>query len=77
LDAGEPVDDAVLEKELAAWARDRGVPDADAGRALAAVTVWSRLHGIVSLEIEGNFASMRLDADRLFAREVSALSSGR
>jgi AcrR family transcriptional regulator len=77
LDTGEPVDDAVLEKELAAWARDRGVPDADPGRALAAVTVWSHLHGIVGLEIEGNFASMGLDADRLFAREVSALSSGR
>jgi hypothetical protein len=27
----------------------------------------------VTLEIEGNFASMGLDADRLFAREVAAL----
>jgi AcrR family transcriptional regulator len=33
-----------------------------------AVTLWSRVHGHVSLEIEGNFASMGLDADRLFAR---------
>ena len=32
-----------------------------------AVTLWSRLHGHVSLEIEGNFASMGLDAQRLFA----------
>ncbi|MDA0184680.1 TetR/AcrR family transcriptional regulator [Solirubrobacter phytolaccae] len=32
-----------------------------------AVTLWSRVHGHVSLEIEGNFASMGLDADRLFA----------
>jgi AcrR family transcriptional regulator len=33
-----------------------------------AVTLWSRLHGHVSLEIEGNFASMGLDPQRLFAR---------
>ncbi len=33
-----------------------------------AVTLWSRLHGHVSLEIEGNFASMRLDPERLFER---------
>lgn len=32
-----------------------------------AVTLWSRAHGHVSLEIEGNFASMGLDATRLFA----------
>src|SRR4051794_27760852 len=31
-----------------------------------AVTLWSRMHGHVSLEIEGNFASMRLDPERLF-----------
>ena len=33
-----------------------------------AVTLWSRLHGHVSLEIEGNFASMGLDPDVLYAR---------
>ncbi|MBE2319999.1 TetR/AcrR family transcriptional regulator [Solirubrobacter sp. CPCC 204708] len=31
-----------------------------------AVTLWSRMHGHVLLEIEGNFASMGLDADKLF-----------
>lgn len=38
-----------------------------------AVTVWSRLHGIVSLELGGNFAAMHLDADALFDREVDGL----
>jgi AcrR family transcriptional regulator len=33
-----------------------------------AVLDWSRLHGFVSLEIGGNFASMELDADALFER---------
>jgi AcrR family transcriptional regulator len=65
------VGDPTLEAQLAAWA-----PDVDPGPALAAVTAWSRLHGIVTLEIEGNFASMGLDPDRLFAREVAALHDG-
>ena len=71
-----PVTDPALRAQLTAWARDRIAGDVDPGRALAAITAWSRLHGIVSLEIAGNFASMGLDADALFAREVALLSSG-
>jgi AcrR family transcriptional regulator len=63
--------------ELAGWARARGAGDVDPAVALRAIGVWSRLHGLVSLEIEGNFAAMGIDADRLFAAEVDALSSGR
>jgi len=33
-----------------------------------AVVLWARAHGHVSLEIEGNFASMGLDAARLYAQ---------
>jgi AcrR family transcriptional regulator len=47
---------------------DRLVQFVDAERA---VTLWSRLHGHVSLEIEGNFASMRLDPEKLFARAIA------
>jgi AcrR family transcriptional regulator len=36
-----------------------------------AVTLWSRVHGHVSLEIEGNFASMGLDPETLY-RSVTA-----
>jgi AcrR family transcriptional regulator len=68
LTTAEPVPDATLSGQLTAWA-----PEVDPGRALAGVTAWSRMHGFVSLEIEGNFASMGLDAERLFAREVAAL----
>jgi AcrR family transcriptional regulator len=62
---GGPVPDPALEREFAAWS---GV---DTGVAWRAVTFWSRVHGFVSLEIEGNFASMGLDPDRLFAAEVT------
>jgi AcrR family transcriptional regulator len=37
-----------------------------------AVTMWSRMHGHVSLEIEGNFASMGLDPGPLFEATLSA-----
>ena len=37
-----------------------------------AVTVWSRMHGHVSLEIEGNFASMGLDPEALYELTLSA-----
>ena len=35
--------------------------------------VWSRLHGLVSLELGGNFASMGLDAEQLYEAEPAAL----
>jgi AcrR family transcriptional regulator len=35
-----------------------------------AVTVWSRMHGHISLEIEGNFASMGLDPEALYKLTV-------
>jgi AcrR family transcriptional regulator len=37
-----------------------------------AVTAWSRMHGHVSLEIEGNFASMGLDPEALYEATLSA-----
>ncbi len=69
--------DESLTAQLEAWAGSRGLTGIAPGRALDAIIGWSRLHGLVSLEIEGNWAAMGLDPDRLFAREVDALSSGR
>jgi hypothetical protein len=40
------------------------------------VVTWTRLHGFVSLEIEGAFASMGIDADSVFRREADALATG-
>ncbi len=45
--------------------------------ALRTVTVWSRLHGFVSLEIEDNFRALGLDPDHFFTAEVDALRSAR
>ena len=60
-----------LARQLDGWARRRGV-DTDPTAALRAVAVWARLHGLVSLEIAGNFDSMGLDAEQLFESELSA-----
>jgi len=70
-----PEPDDRLAGQLRAWAGRSGT-DADPATALRAVTAWSRLHGAVSLEIEGNYASMGIDPELLFAAEVEALSNG-
>jgi AcrR family transcriptional regulator len=64
---------AALAGQLTAWARTRGI-DVDPAVAHRAIVVWSRLHGLVSLEIEGNFASMGVDAELLLEGEIAALS---
>jgi AcrR family transcriptional regulator len=63
-----------LASQLAAWAqaRARGV---DPATALRAVLIWSRLHGVVSLEIAGNFASMGLDPGELFETQLATLTA--
>ena len=61
-----------LASQLAAWAQPHH-PGIHPATALSAVLVWSRLHGIVSLEIAGNFASMGLDPDQLFEIQLNHL----
>jgi hypothetical protein len=41
---------------------------------LADVLIWSRLHGIVSLEIAGNFASMGIDHGQFFETQLATLT---
>jgi AcrR family transcriptional regulator len=62
-----------LAEQISAWARRRDREGIDPGVAVRAFTAWSRLHGLVTLEIEGNYASMGVDPDQLFAAEVAAL----
>jgi hypothetical protein len=63
-----------LAAELTRWATTRGA-GTDPATALRAVLAWSRLHGFVSLEIAGNYASMGIDPDRLFEAELRRLDS--
>jgi Tetracyclin repressor-like, C-terminal domain len=61
-----------LAAELSASAQAHS-PGLDPAAALRAVLVWSRLHGFVTLEIAGNFASMGIDPDRLFEIQLATL----
>lgn len=67
-----PAPSGALAAQLTEWAATRGA-GADASTALRAVRVWSRVHGLVSLEIGGSFASMGVDADLLLDEELRAL----
>jgi AcrR family transcriptional regulator len=62
-----------LASQLAVWAQPHH-PGMNPAVALRAVLVWSRLHGIVSLEIAGNFASMGLDPGQLFEIQLATLT---
>lgn len=69
---GGPVSDSPLAGQLTAWA-GRHHLDADPATALRAVLAWSRLHGFVSLEIAGNFASMAIDPEPVFEAQLATL----
>jgi hypothetical protein len=40
---------------------------------LRGITVWTRLHGLVSIELGGGFTSMGLDPAAVFEAEVTTL----
>lgn len=56
--------DPVLADQLRAWAAGRDLHAAPP-LALTAISIWAELHGWARLEIDGNFASMGLDATLL------------
>ncbi|MGW6985034.1 TetR/AcrR family transcriptional regulator [Streptomyces sp. NPDC054932] len=55
-----------------AWAASH--PDAPPSALRLALTFWSRLHGVLSLELAGHFTGTGLDPALLFEAEVDALS---
>ncbi|WP_328327699.1 MULTISPECIES: TetR/AcrR family transcriptional regulator [unclassified Streptomyces] len=52
------------------WAHGHPAPPAALHRAL---TVWTRLHGVLSLELAGHFTGMGIDPGQLFAAELHDL----
>ena len=59
------------DRELASWVDRHAVPADAAPHALAAIVVWTRLHGLASLEIDGNYASVGIDPAPLYVSEVA------
>ncbi|WP_125264368.1 WHG domain-containing protein [Streptomyces alboflavus] len=52
------------------WAGDHPAPPVVLHRALA---FWTRLHGVLSLELAGHFTGMSFDAEQLYAAELDGL----
>jgi AcrR family transcriptional regulator len=71
-DGGATRINRALASQLATWSRNSG-HETDAKTALRAVLIWSRVHGFVSLEIAGNYASLGIDPDQLFGVELTTL----
>ncbi|MGH9831347.1 MAG: TetR-like C-terminal domain-containing protein, partial [Blastocatellia bacterium] len=73
-----PVGDPVLQRELEDWGarQDPGTAH-EAGDLVLGLVTWTRLHGIISLEIEGFFLQVGVDPVRLYQSEIDHLISQR
>jgi AcrR family transcriptional regulator len=77
--------DRTLDGQLRVWARRQMRPDTTPPAARAAILVWTRVHGIVSLELTGMFDDQGVEVRRLIDLEIDdalrllepALSPGR
>jgi AcrR family transcriptional regulator len=68
------LNDPVLGRELEKWGKRQGSGAArDESVLLLGMVAWTRLHGIVSLEIEGFFLQVDVDPARIFDSEVDRL----
>jgi AcrR family transcriptional regulator len=73
--AGEPGDPLVSHlAEHRGWAGDHPAPPAALRRALS---FWTRLHGVLSLELAGHFTGMEFDPELLFGAELAGLTGKR
>lgn len=70
----EPADggsgDHALDGQLRRWAGSQERPDTEPRAATAAILIWTRVHGIVSLELAGVFDNHTVDAQRLIDLEI-------
>ncbi|WP_416960421.1 TetR/AcrR family transcriptional regulator [Streptomyces sp. Agncl-13] len=62
--------DRALDGQLRLWARAQERPDTTPRAARAAILLWTRIHGIVSLELTGIFANHTLEVQRLIDLEI-------
>ncbi|MFI5932241.1 TetR/AcrR family transcriptional regulator [Actinoplanes sp. NPDC051494] len=62
-----------LDSRLKAWARIQGRPDITPRVAGAALLIWTRVHGIVGLELTGMLDDHPLDAEMLINLELDSI----
>jgi AcrR family transcriptional regulator len=71
--AGSTTGDRTLDGQLRQWARSQERPDTAPRAASAAILIWTRIHGIVSLELTGIFDNRTIDAQRLIGLEIDTV----
>jgi Tetracyclin repressor-like, C-terminal domain len=65
----------VFGQQLARWGRETGADPAARPAVLRlGVLLWSRVHGLVSLELGGAFDSMGIDGELLLTSELEAVT---
>ena len=77
-DPAPPVGDATLRRQLVEWAGNR--PDnlqLDPGVLALGVLGWTRLHGVISMEIEGILEPTGIDPARIYGAEIEHLVAQR
>ena len=62
--------DRTLDGQLRQWARSQDRPATTPRAATAAILTWTRVHGIVSLELTGIFDNRTIEAQRLIDLEI-------
>ncbi|MHA6761282.1 TetR/AcrR family transcriptional regulator [Streptacidiphilus sp. PAMC 29251] len=62
--------DAALDGQLQQWARAQERADTPPSAARVAIVIWTRIHGIVSLELTGIFDNHTIEAQRLIDLEI-------
>jgi AcrR family transcriptional regulator len=64
--------DRTLDGQLRSWAREQQRPETTPLAARAAIVIWTRVHGIVSLELTGMLDDNPIEAQRLIDLEVDS-----
>jgi AcrR family transcriptional regulator len=68
--AGGTTGDRTLDGQLRQWAQAQDRPDTAPRAATAAIVIWTRIHGIVSLELTGIFDNRAVEVQRLIDLEI-------
>ncbi len=71
------VPDETFARELRQWGARSTERPLEPGVLLLGLAVWTRLHGIVSLEIEGFFEQAGVNPDQLYSAEIDYLMAQR
>lgn len=62
-----------MSEAIRTWARRSGLADFSADVLTLAILSWTRLHGIISLELGGHLAATGIGATVLFESEVRTI----